>query len=636
MSKGNGGIFERIGRIVVLILSTAGLLVGINYIFHLNLLPVPIDLSYLYSIMAIYGSLGFLFYRAKKETGRPGIPWYDWSMFLVVLGCGMYLSWSGYDAVTQGWSMAPPKQAVVISILLWIIMLEGGRRAGGIWLTLLAAFFSVYPLLAPYLPGMLWGPPAFSIDGLAAYHFISNASVLGLPMRVIGQLVFGYIVFGATLQYTGGGQFFLDFALSLFGHVRGGVAKVALISSALMGSMSGAVASNVIVTGSVTIPAMKKSGYPSHLAGAVEACVSTGGALLPPVMGAVAFVMAMVLAIPYYEVCLAAAIPSVLYYLSLFIQIDAYAARNGLRGFDRSELPQLGPVMKEGWPYLFSVVLLSVFLFIFRQEAQAPFYASAFLILFAMAKKKTRLSLKRFGEYIVTTGKFISELTLILAVIGFIIGSFYVTGLGGTMSYEITRMAGGNLALLLIFGAATSFILGMGMTATACYIFLAITVAPALVKGGVHPMAAHLFILYWGLLSYITPPVAVAAYAAAPIAGAPPMKIGFTAMRLGIILYMLPFLFTISPSLILQGPVLKILINFVTAVVGIMLMGGGIERYILGLGKIPWPVAMLLIVAGVMLVYPFRHISLVGLGIAVIVIALVKIAGPKRLDVQSA
>lgn len=253
-----------------------------------------------------------------------------------------------------------------------------------------------------------------------------------------------------------------------------------------------------------------------------------------------------------------------------------------------------------------------------------------------MLRKKTRLSLKRFGEYIVSTGKFVSELTLILTVVGFIMGSFYVTGLGGTMSYELTRLAGGRVWLLLIFGAAASFVLGMGMTATACYIFLAITVAPGLVKGGIPPIAAHMFILYWGLLSYITPPVAVGAYAAAPIAGASPMKIGYTAMRLAIILYILPFLFVISPSLLLQGPVVYILVDSVTAVLGIMLMAGGIERYILGVGMITGPMAIPFIIAGVLLVYPLWSISLVGLGIYVLAMIGVKFAKVRKVNALKA
>lgn len=632
MNKVPSGIGERIFEVTALVLSAAGLLVGVSYIFHLNVIPVPIDLSYLYSILGIYGSLGFLFYRAREGTERRKIPWYDWLMFLIVFGCGMYLSWYGYDVVTRGWSMAPPPRVVIMSILLWIIILEGGRRAAGFWLTVLAAFFSIYPLLAPYLPGMLWGPPAFSVGGLAAYHFISNASVMGIPMQVIGQIIFGYIVFGAALEYTGAGKFFLDFALALMGTVRGGVAKVSIIATGLFGIFTGSTASNVIVTGATIIPAMKKTGYPSEYAGALVACGALGGALSPPIMGAAAFVMAMVLGIPYATVCAAATIPTVLYYWGLFIQADAFAARQGIKGLDRNELVPLGKTLKTGWPYLISLVVLMVCLFILRQEAEAPFYASAFLFGYAMLRKETRFSRKTFAEFIVSTGKYLAELTLILGVVGFIIGSFYVTGLGGTLSYELTRLAGGNVWLLLIFCAVTSFILGTGLTATACYIFLAITIAPAMVKAGIHPIAAHMFILYWGLLSDLTPPTAVGCFVAAPIAGASPMKIALTATRLGIILYIIPFCFAISASLVMQGPVWEILVNSITAMIGVTLIGGGLERYILGLGKVSRPVATVFFIAGLLFFYPMWYLDFLASGIVVITFGGVKFAKVRKVS----
>ncbi len=626
MNAEPGGTGERVFQLVALVLSAAGLLVGVSYTFHLNLVPVPIDTSYLYSILAIYGSLGFLFYRARQGPERRSIPWYDWLIFLVVFGCGMYLSWHGYEVVTQGWSMAPPPQAVVMSILLWLILMEGGRRAGGSWLVLLAAFFSVYPLLAPHLPGMLWGPPAFSFGGLAAYHFISNASVMGVPMQVIGQLVFGYIVFGAALEYTGAGKFFLEFALALMGTVRGGVAKVSIVATGLFGIFTGSTASNVIVTGTTIIPAMKKTGYPSEYAGALVACGALGGALSPPIMGAAAFLMAMVLGIPYSAVCAAATIPTVLYYWGLFVQADAFAARNGLRGLDRGQLVGLGKTLKTGWPYLVSLAVLMVSLFSFRQQAEAPFYASAFLLGYGMFRREGRFSIKTFGQFIVSTGKYLAELTLILGVVGFIIGSFYVTGLGGTMSYELTRMAGGNVWLLLVFCAVTSFILGTGLTASACYIFLAITIAPAMVRAGIDPIAAHMFILYWGLLSDLTPPTAVGCFVAAPIAEAPPMKIALKATRLGLILYIIPFFFVIDPSLVMQGPVWRILVSSLTAMLGVALIGGSLERYILGVGAVSRPVATAFLVAGLMFFYPLWYLDLIGLGIAVLTFAGVKLA----------
>ena len=611
---------EKLFKALVLVLSSFGLVLAINYVFHLQLVPLPLELSYLYGILAIYGSLAFLFFRAKGRATK-GTAWYDWLLFLVIIGGAGYLSVRGLDVIQQGWSMAAPLHAAVLCIILWFVVIEGVRRTGGLPLCIVALFFSFYPLLAPYLPGLLWGPPVFSFSEIAAYHFMSNTAVMGIPMTVVGTIVIGYIIFGVTLQHTGGGKFFLDFALSLMGSVRGGVAKVAIVSSGLFGSLSGAVASNVVATGSLTIPAMKKTGYPAHYAGAVETCASTGGALMPPVMGAAAFVMAMHLGISYYKVCAAAAIPAILYYLGLFIQADAYAARVGLKGLDRSEVPRLSQTLKEGWPYIFSFLLLLFFLFYLRRVAQAPFFSTATLIAFTMLRKETRFTLKSFAEYIISTGKFLAQLTLILSAVGFIMGSFSVTGLGATFSHSITRLAGENVILLLIFGAAASFILGMGMTVTAVYIFLAITVAPSLVLVGINLMAAHLFILYYGILSYITPPVAVAAYAASPIAGAPPMKIGFTATRMALILYIIPFFFVISPALVLQGSLADIATHLSTAVLGVILLAGSLERYILRIGVVKLPLAILFFLAGLMLFYPSWYVSLTGLGIAAVTFA---------------
>lgn len=626
MTTYQGGVGQRLVALLTLVLSATGLLVAVSYTFNLNLVPIPIDMSYLYAMLAIYGSLGFLFFRARGPTESRRIPWYDWLIFLVVLGSGLYLAWRGLDVVAQGWSMAPPPEAVVMSILLWIILLEGGRRTGGPSLVLLAALFSVYPLFAPYLPGMLWGPPAFSFPQLASYHLISNASVMGVPMQVVGQLVFGYIVFGAALEFTGAGKFFLDLSLALMGSVRGGTAKVAIVATGLFGIFTGSAASNVIVTGSTVIPAMKKTGYPGEYAAALVACGAVGGALSPPIMGAAAFLMAMVLGVPYYTVAAAATIPTVLYYWGLFVQADAFAARHNLKGLEHTQQLRLGATIRTGWPYLLSLLVLMVCLFTFRQQAEAPFYATAVLIGYGLFRREDRFTLRTLSQFIISTGKYLAELTLILCVVGFIIGSFYITGLGGTMSYELARLAGGNVWLLLIFCAIASFILGTGLTASACYIFLAITIAPAMVKAGINPIAAHMFILYWGLLSDLTPPTAVSCFVAAPIAGAQPMKVALKATRLGTILYIIPFFFVIAPSLVMQGSWWDIGVNFVTAMIGVTLLGGSLEKYILGIGDVSTPVAAVGFVMGLMLLYPLWQLDLVVIGLVALASVGLKLA----------
>ncbi|MGL6249827.1 MAG: TRAP transporter permease, partial [Billgrantia desiderata] len=339
----------------------------------------------------------------------------------------------------------------------------------------------------------------------------------------------------------------------------GGPAKVSIFSSGLMGSMSGSVISNVLTTGVLSIPAMRRIGMGRSFSGGVEACASTGGVLMPPVMGATAFVMAMFLDVPYAAVALAAVIPSILYFLGLFIQIDAYAARHDIKGLPAAELPSLVQTLKQGWYFIFVFALLVWMLLVMQREAVAPFYATALLLLLNQCSRRNRWGWRELGESLSSAAKLFAELVAILAGVGMLVGALSMTGLSGTIANDFIHIAGGSMPLLLIMGALTSFVLGIGMTVTAAYIFLAVALAPALIQGGgLDPMAVHMFILYWGMLSFITPPVALGAFAAATVAGARPMATGLQAMRLGSVIYFIPFLFVLNPALIMQGEPLQI------------------------------------------------------------------------------
>jgi TRAP-type uncharacterized transport system fused permease subunit len=300
--------------------------------------------------------------------------------------------------------------------------------------------------------------------------------------------------------------------------------------------------------------------------------------------------------------------------------------RHGLKGMNAHAaadvaVPPLGAILRSGWPYIASLTVLSVCLFYYRWQAEAPFYAAAILLAYGLVRREDRFTLKTLAQFTVTTGKYLAELTLILCVVGFIIGSFNVTGLGGTMSFELTRMAGDNVWLLLVFCAIASFILGTGLTASVCYIFLAITIAPALVKAGINPIAAHMFILYWGLLSDITPPTAVSCFVAAPIAGAKPMRVAVRASRLGLILYLIPFFFALDASLVMQGSWWDIGLNFTTAMIGVTLVGGSLERYVLGVGAVGAPVAAIAFAGGVMLMYPMWQVKVAAVAVLVLLYA---------------
>jgi TRAP transporter 4TM/12TM fusion protein len=382
-----------------------------------------------------------------------------------------------------------------------------------------------------------------------------------------------------------------------------------------MGSLSGSVISNILTTGTITIPAMKRSGYSPHYAASIEACASTGGTLMPPVMGAVAFIMASFLGVPYSEVMIAAFLPALLFYLALLFQVDNYAARKGLRGMSRSEIPQLWAVLKEGWPYLLSLGMLIYMLLFMRLESYAPYYATAVLLVISVIKKQNRLNFKSLLELLKELSVSVSNLVAILAGIGLVVGGLSYTGVAGAFSRELLLYADGNIALMLLAGAVTSFILGMGMTVSACYIFLSILLAPALVEAGLNPLASHLFILYWGMLSYITPPVALAAITAASLAGASAWKTGLYSMRLGSVLFVLPFMFVLNPSLILQGELLTIVFSATTAIIAMWILASALEGYLYFVGIIAWPIRLVLLVAAGVLIVPEWRTDLIGLGL---------------------
>ncbi len=575
---------------------------------------VPLETQYFYAMLALLLPLVFLLYPFGKGD-RDSIPILDWLIAAAAFAIPAYFVFQSDPILNQGWEYNAPFAARIMAFVLWAIVLEALRRAGGTAIFAITLLVSIYPIIAGYAPGFLRGQPV-GADITAGFHIFGTESILGIPMNAFANLVVGFLVFGVALQMTGGGAFFLNIAFATLGRHRGGPAKVAIISSGLMGSMSGSVITNVLTTGVLTIPAMKRVGFRPAYAGGVEACASTGGVLMPPVMGATAFVMATFIEVPYAEIVLAAVIPSFLYYLGLFLQIDAYSARYGLKGLPEDELPKLGKVIRDGWYYVAVFVLLMVMLLYLQREAQAPYYATLLLIVINQFNPEHRWSWAKFVEFLEAVGKLFAELAAILAGVGLIIGALTLTGKIGSLTYELVNIAGNNVLLLLVMGAFTSFVLGIGMTVTAAYLFLAVTVGPALVGGGLDKVAVHLFLLYWGMVSFITPPVAIGAYAAASIAKADPMKTGMEAMRLGSIIYFIPFFFVLNPALIGRGSLPEIAIVLSTAVAGITLICAGLQGYLWGVGRIDgnWmalPAKLLLIAAGLVLALPGN--ALIGL-----------------------
>ncbi len=592
------------------------------------------DMTYYYLVIALLLSLGFIHFPPKAglagRTARWTL-WIDRGIFFFIIGSCFYFSWVGLDVITKGWGAAAPFHATIMGTAIWFLIIESVRRSAGLALTTVVLVFSLYPLYAKHMPGILYG---FSMSFLetAQYHIFGKDSALGVLMAVYADIILGFILFGVAVIATRGGEFMLDLSLSLVGGARGGIAKVATVASAMFGSVSGSSSINVITTGSVTIPAMKKMGFLPYFAGAVEATASTAGPLMPPIMGAAAFIMATFVSLPYPTIAISAAVPAILFYIGILIQIDGYAAQHELKGLPKNELPSPWATLKRGWYFIPTVAVLIYALFVMRLVSNAPYIATGVMLALAQIHKDTRFSRKSFLKFLEDCGQNFFQILVIVIGIGLVVGAIGVTGLASSFSRELLMVAGDNPALILIFGALAGFVLGMGMTITGAYIFLAVVVAPALTKAGFDVLASHFFVMYVAMLSHITPPVAICAFVASSIAKATPMKIAFTACRLGAVVFFIPFFFVIEPALLLRGAPLVMMRTILTAVVGIFIMGSAFQGYFIGIGNL-WPpgrtktfyagsilLRFVLAASGFMIALPIWQVALPGLIIAGVIL----------------
>lgn len=627
--------FSKIGKfwyVIFIIFSALGIILAINQLFSLALFGFsPLDTSYLYLSLTFYLSTAFIIYPAAKSAADK-VPWYDVVLFLVAAIISIYFGIHGKEIIERGWEYRAPLTPTLFSVFLWLLVLEAVRRSTDIYMVLMCLIFSVFPLFAIYMPGFLQGQ-SYDLFTSARLYAMGTNGILGIPLDVVCTLLIGFMVFGIVLQNTGGGTFFFKLAQSLLGQTRGGAAKISILASAFFGMISGSTTSNTLTIGAMTISAMKTTGFPAHMAAAIEACASTGGPIMPPVMGAAAFIMASFLNVPYAYVAIGAFIPACLYYLGLFVQVDGYAAKANLKGLSKAELPSFWETLKGGWFYILGIVVLVYLLLNLRMEARAPYYASGVLVALAMIKKETRLNWKKFIELIASIGRVVTQLVAILAAAGLIIGGLSITGVALAFSRELVGAVGNNIFLILLMGAFSSFVLGLGMTITACYIFLAIVMVPALIALGIDPLAAHLFVFYWGVLSEITPPVALCVSAACGLAGSNFMQTGWTAMRLGAVKYIIPFFFAYNPALLTHGVWWEVLLVTFFAVVGIYYLGSALEGYLWGIGQINWPSRIFLVMGGLLIAFPEIYTTLIGLVIVVCVNLIYYFTSKRRLSV---
>ena len=599
---------------VLLALATAGtifLCVNQQFVLRFFIGFTPLNTEYYYALVVAMLPFVFLIFPATERAPLDRVPWYDAALFILTAASALYLMLHIRQAAELGWEFSgAPRDIVWAGYALWALLMEGLRRTGGWGLALSVMPFTFYPLFADasWL-GPLKGTESTPAQA-SAYHMLSIESLLGIPLQAFAETVIGFLVFGTALMMTGAGKFFINLSFAICGTFRGGAAKVCIFASGLLGMMSGSIVSNVLTAGTMTIPVMKKTGFRASYAGAIEACASTGAVLAPPVMGATAFVMAQFLNISYAEVALAAAIPAALYYFGLFMQVDAYAARHGLKGLPRAELPRLADTLKEGWYYVFVIALLIFMMLVMKRESHAPFYATVLLLVLNQLFSAEKWTWRTVRKFLDVNGRTFVELIAILAGCGLLIGAFNMTGVISSFANDLLRIAGNNALLLLAVTALTSLVLGLGLTTTACYIFLAILVGPALEKAGLNKLAVHMFVFYWGMLSSITPPVAIASFAAAGIAGSPPMKTAWESMRVGSIIYFIPFFFVMNPAFVLQGSWTEALYLSLTAAMGIVFICGGLQGYQLFVGDLrsggtlEWPTRVLLVVGGLVLATP--------------------------------
>ncbi|MEO3999378.1 TRAP transporter fused permease subunit [Mesorhizobium sp. CAU 1732] len=544
------------------------LLVG-GIIWAANFLPTfgvsLIEAEWLGPYLGVAVAAAFL---VQPYGERPGV--LEIGLGFISIACWVWLALNYQFWILDIAGYTPSKY--IPAILAILIMMEAIRKICGLSITLL-----VWVLLAYGLFGFLLEPPLqadrVSPQALSFYLYSDTNAIPGLVLVIIASIVLAFIVLGKLMEVSGATQFFTDVAMALMGHRRGGPAKVAILASTMFGSISSSPVSNIMSTGIVTIPLMRRIGFRPHNAAAIEAVASTGGQITPPVMGATAFLIAEFLQVSYSEVVMAALLPAILYYLCLFVQVDAVSERDGLQGMKKSELPRVLPLLAKGWVFVLPLVVLIYLIFWANTTPGfAALVSAAILLVFALAIGRMR-TLEDWRRLIFDGGAAVIPLVLIAGAAGVVVGVMNITGLGQSLSFVLARI-GENWGLfgMLLITAVLSIILGMGMPSTAIYIILAAIIAPALVLMGVDTMGAHLFIFYFGILSFLTPPVAVSSFVAAGLAGADMWKTGWAGMRFSFVAYLVPFIWVYNPALLLNGTPGEIVIVILTTVGSIMLI----------------------------------------------------------------
>ena len=582
-------------------------------LFHIYVLAFrAIDPWYFRTLHVVFaGVLVFALVPGWERAKRLQLHLFDYLFILMLVSPAVYI-FIVFDEWIYRVGVVPTGWDFFFSLLFVFAVWEMARRATGWPLAILAAIFILYGHFGNYMPGLFYHK-GYAWDRMMTYLF-SLDGILSLPILASAHYIFLFVLFGAFVEASGAGKFFVDFARCAAGRLRGGPAKVSIISSAMIGTASGSSVANVVVDGVFNIPLMKASGFRPAVSGAIEAMNSSGGQIVPPVMGAGAFLMAEILGVPYPQVALAAVIPAVLYFTSAYWMIDFYSAAVGLRGMARKDLPVFRKIMAEKGYLLVPIVVLLVSLMVLMYSPyRSALYAIISLVVVSWFRKSTRMNLKAIVKTMSDGAKGSMEIAATCAAAGIIVGVLTQTGLGQKFAMIIFEYSGGNLLLALIFTMCIAIVLGMGMPTTAAYAIAASVLAPALVREfQIIPIAAHLFIFYFACLSALTPPVALASFAAAAIASARPWEVGWQGMRFALAGFLIPYMFIYGPAMVLQGTPFEITMVIITGLLGTLSLAAAVQGWLFSRAQRFQRIVLLM--AALALIKPGWITDLVGFG----------------------
>lgn len=590
----------------------------------------------------------FLLYRSQRKSRRASPTVGDMLWAAAAAASGLYIFWIWPDKMFMLSGLTATD--LWMGLLTIAVVLEATRRVLGVILPAISSLFLLYAYFGPYMPGWL-AHRGYGLERLIEELYITTGGIYGIPIAVSATYIIVFVLFGSFLQGSGGGQFLIDLSYALTGRYRGGPAKTAVLSSALFGMISGSPVANVMTTGTFTIPLMKRTGYTALMAGAVEACASTGGMFTPPIMGAAAFIIAEFMGVRYLRVILAATIPAFLFYLAVLLYVDIEAVKRGLKGLPKEELPSVKETLKGRFYLLIPVVTLIVLLLVAYSPMKAAFWSIVLLVALSAVRRETRIGFGKLLEILEAGARNTLPVAAACACVGIIVGVVGLTGIGVEFSAVLMRLTGqasvispvlqgfgvsadtaASVAaflvslLALVFGAVAALVLGMGINPTAVYIVLASLAIPAMASAlqaaGVSSpeLGAHFFAFHFATIGAITPPVALAAYAAASVSGADPFKTGVLAFRIGLVAYIVPLMFAYSPSLLFEGPWHRILQSIVTASVGVMCITAATQGFLF------WPLRKwsrpFFLIAGLLLVKPGTWTDLIGVGLGALTFLL--------------